>query len=287
MSTQTIVGIVSPLVLALLMWGVGLSIEKNDFRRVFKNRRLVTLSLVLQLLIMPMLAIFINWIFKLPPPLAVGLLLLASTPSGVTANILSYLARGSVALNISLTAINTLIGTAFIPLMVYLGFALYEEKGMVIPFQFSKLSEVFGIMFIPLCLGIFTKKRYPIKADQFEKYVGKMSFVALIFFMTTAAIKENQLLRDYFWTVGTPVLLFNVAALAIGFFGARFLKVNHADGSALIMEIGIHNCVLALGIALSPQLLNDAVISIPSAFYAVCMYFTGFPLALWLRRRNS
>jgi BASS family bile acid:Na+ symporter len=182
MALQIIVGVIAPIVIAISMWGVGLSLSWHDFLKIREKSLMVVLSMFVQLIIVPLFAFTLNWVFQLPSELAIGMVLLASTPGGATANILSYLSRGNVALNVGLTVINTLLSIIWIPSMVFLAYKVYQGQETSIPLQFSKLIQVLAILIIPIGLGVITKSKFPNMATKLEKYVGKISFAALIFF---------------------------------------------------------------------------------------------------------
>lgn len=286
MSVQTIVGIITPIVIAISMWGVGLSLSWKDFIKIKEKPRIIIFGMAVQLILVPLLAFFLNWAFGLPSPLAIGLVLLASTPGGATANILSYLSKGNVALNIGLTVINTLIGIFWVPTMVFLAYKIYEDQETAIPLQSSKLFQVLAFLIVPIALGIFTKTKFPPMAAKLEKYVGMVSFAALIFLLAAGFISDDGRSAPFFLIAGPAVIVFNIGCLTFGMVTAKLMKLNRADNSALTMELAIHNCILALGIAISPQLLNSVTVAVPAALYAVCMYITALPLAYWFRTRQ-
>lgn len=287
MTSQTIVQIMAPLTIAILMWGVGLSLSWEDFNRVRKNPKMILFAMLTQLCLVPLFAIALNWAFALPTGVAIGMLLLASTPGGTTANLFAYLSKGNVALNISLTAINTVIGMFSVPLFVYLAYMLYQDQGTTIPLQISKLTQVLLVVLIPMSLGIFTRSKKPDLAIKAEKYVGKVCFFAIVVLAIAGVAGEREKIAETIQVAGLPVLIFNLSCLGIGILVSRFMKLNLADESALVMELGIHNCVLALVIALSPNLLNDTVVAIPAALYMISMYTTALPLSLYYRRKQA
>ena len=272
---------------SILIWGIGLSLTWDEFRRVKKNPRVVLIAMLVQLVAVPCLAIFLNWLFQLPQPLAIGLLLLASMPGGTTANVFSFISKGNVALNITLTAINSVLGIFTVPLMVYLSFLIYQDQGTAIPLQFSKLAQVLFILIVPMLLGMLTRNKFPKFAVSSEKHILKFTFFALILLLIVGVGNEQELILNHIAKAGPVVLLLNLGSLGLAYLTSRYLVLNRADTSALIMELGIHNCALAIGIGMSPNLLNNITIAVPAVIYIVLMYLTALPIALWFRRRAS
>ena len=287
MDVQIIVGVITPFIIIVLMWGVGLSLTFQDFDIIRKNPKLILVAIAVQLILVPLFAFSLNWMFGLTSSVAIGMILLASTPGGTTANIFSYLSKGNVALNVTLTAINTIIGIFSIPLFIYLAYFIYQKQGTVIPLQFGKILQVLLVLLIPMTIGIATRTRYLRLAQSCEKYVSKLSFLAILFLLGAALYNEKENLGTIIRTAGWPVVSFNLFCLGIGIIVSKAMKMSRADESALVMELGIHNCILALGIAYSPTLLNDTVAAMPAAIYIVFMYITALPLAYWYRKKEN
>lgn len=287
METQQLVGIIVPLVLALIMFGLGLSLSIEDFKRIKESPRTIFTALFIQLAIIPAYAFLLCWAFALPANLALGLVLLSSTPGGPTSNIFSYLARGNVALNVTLTAINSLIAIVFVPAMVFLGAQVFFSEGLNIPLQTSKLVQVILIMIIPMALGVWIARRRPAFAAACEKHVSRLAIIVLLLIIIFGVRQESDLIQRGIMTAGFAIILFNVGTIIMALLGCRWMKLKHEDSVAITFELGIHNCTLALAIAISPQLLNNMETAIPAALYVVIMYFTATPLAFWLCRRGQ
>jgi BASS family bile acid:Na+ symporter len=287
METETLISILVPLGLALIMWGLGLNLSKDDFVRVRLRPKVITVALLIQIVLVPVFAALLCWLFQLPMALAIGLMLLASTPGGATANVFSFLAKGNVALNITLTAINSIIGIFFVPLMLALCFKFYAQSGTAIPLQTSKLIQVVLVLLVPLLVGFAMNLRNPTLAARFEKFVTRFSVVFLVLLLVIGVSNEMELIRTGIAEIGLAVLLFNLGSMAFGFMGAWALRLDRADTTAIVMELGIHNCALALAIAMSPMLLNNMQMAVPAALYIVIMYITAGILTLILRKSSA
>ena len=264
------------------MLGLGLSLTLADFARVVKFPKPVLIGLSCQLLLLPVVCFFLAKAFGLAPALAVGLMLLAASPGGTTANLYSHLAHGDVALNITLTAVNSVIAVLTIPLIVNLSLAYFMEGDQALPLQFTKVVQVFVIVLGPVAIGIWIRSRFPGFAARMEKPVKIISALFLLIIIILAVVKDWQTFVDYAPLVGGAALAFNLISLAVGYWVPRLFKLSLRQSIAIGMEIGIHNGTLAIALALSPMLLNNATMSIPAAIYSIIMFFTAAAFGWWV-----
>jgi BASS family bile acid:Na+ symporter len=239
------------------------------------------------MIILPILCFFLARFSGLAPELAVGLMLLAASPGGATANLYSHLSNGDVALNITLTAVNSVLSLFMLPLIVNFSLEYFMGTGQYIPMQFSKVLEVFAIVLIPVSIGMFVKNTAPSFAARMDKPVKITSAVILIIIIASVVIRENKILIDYFGQLGLPILLFNLLSMATGYYIPRLLNVEKRQSIAIGMEIGIHNGTLAIFLALS--ILNNPAMSVPPAMYSLLMFFTAaaFGFLVNLKRSGS
>lgn len=275
-----------PIALGIIMLGLGLSLTLDDFKRVTKYPKAMTIALVCQMLVLPLLCFFIAKFSGITPALCVGLMLLAASPGGATANLYSHLSNGDVALNISVTAINSVLTLFTLPFIVNLSMEYFLGAGQYIPLPFSKVVEVFAIVLLPVTLGMIIKNKAPQFAGKMDKPVKIVSALLLIVIIISVTLREKQLLIDNFEQLGMPVLLFNVLSLAAGFYIPLLFKVERKQAIAIGMEIGIHNGTLAIFIALN--VINNSTMSLPPAIYSLLMFFTaaafGFLVSLGNRK---
>jgi BASS family bile acid:Na+ symporter len=271
-----------PIALGIIMLGLGLSLTLADFARVVKFPKPVLIGLSCQLLLLPVVCFFLAKAFGLAPALAVGLMLLAASPGGTTANLYSHLAHGDVALNITLTAVNSVIAVLTMPLIVNLSLAYFMEGDQALPLQFTKAVQVFVIVLGPVAIGIWIRSRFPGFAARMEKPVKIISALFLLIIIILAVVKDWQTFVDYAPLVGGAALAFNLISLAVGYWVPRLLKLSLRQSIAIGMEIGIHNGTLAIALALSPMLLNNATMSIPAAIYSIIMFFTAGAFGWWV-----
>lgn len=273
MESSALTTIFLPAALGIIMLGLGLSLSVEDFKRVVKYPKVILIGLFCQMIILPVVCFGIAKGFGLAPELAVGLMLLAASPGGSTANLFSHLANGDVALNISLTAFNSILSLLMLPLIVNFSLDYFMESGQVIPMQFKKIIEVFAIVLVPVSIGMLIKSWKPIVSDKLDKPVKILSAIFLVLIIVSAIIKEKTHIVAYFQQIGIPALLFNVLSLVIGYYLPRMLNIGKKQAIAIGMEIGIHNGTLAIFIATT--VLNNSVMSIPPAIYSLIMFLTA------------
>lgn len=282
-SFLTTVGL--PVALGIIMFGLGLSLTVGDFTRVAKHPKAVIIALVLQLLVLPAVAFGLVHLFNLPPLLAIGMLLLAASPGGTTANLYSHLFRGDVALNITLTAINSVIAVFTLPIIVNLAIAYFVNDGSQLGLQLDKVIEVFAIVLLPVILGMLVRNWKPGFADKADKPVRIVSAIILAAVIVGAVITNLELFTKYFVDLSLITVLFCVVSLAVGYYVPQLFKVERGQAIASSFEIGIHNATLAIVIA-QTVLRNDDM-SLPAAIYGVLMFFVALGFGFLIRGKQA
>lgn len=271
--------------LGLVMFGLGLSLTVGDFTRLLQHPRAVVLALVLQVLVLPAACYALIVLLGVAPLYAVGLMLLAASPGGVSANLFSHLFGGNVAMNISLTAINTVLSIVSLPLITNWAINTFAHTGQVVPLQFGKVVEVIVIVLVPVVLGMVVHRRVPAFSARMEKPMKIFSAVVLAAFALIAIAKEWSALVESFAGIGPAVLLFNVISLASGYYLARAAGLDKSMATAISFEIGIHNSTLAIFIALS--VLDNFQLALPAAIYSVSMYLMATLFGTLVLRRGG
>lgn len=283
MQASLLTNLLLPLALGVIMLGLGMGLSLDDFRRVARYPRAVLTGLILQVLILPAVAFALALAFGLPPELAVGLMLLAASPGGATANIYSHLARGDVALNITLTAINSLLCLLTLPLILNLSLEYFLGAGQYVPPPVRKVIEVAMIIVLPVVIGMAVRARAPGFATRVEKPLRLLSVLVLALLVAVAVAQERDTLVEFFAVVGLACLSFNLISMGVGYAAPIALKLPRRQAIAIAMEIGIHNGTLAIFIALN--VLGNARISVPAAVYSLLMFVTAAVFAFLLNRR--
>lgn len=270
---STLAAIGLPIALGIIMFGLGLDLTPADFARVGRNPRAVAVALACQLLLLPALCFSLVLALKLSPVMAVGMLLLAASPGGTVANLYSHLFRGDVALNVSLTAINSVIAVATLPIIVNLAIWWFRPGDMTVGLQFSKTLEVFMIVLGPVALGMLVRRLAPGFARRMDKPVRVASALILALIILAVAITQRQVLMTHLASLTGVTSAFCVLSLTLGYWVPRLLRIERRQAIASGFEVGLHNATLAIVIAQSVLQVPD--MALPAAFYGVLM----FPLA--------
>jgi BASS family bile acid:Na+ symporter len=272
-----------PIALGLIMLGLGLSLTTADFARVARHPKAVAIALVCQILVLPLICFGLVELFGLPPVLAVGMMLLAASPGGTTANLYSHLFRGDVALNISLTAINSVLAVFTLPIVVNLAIAYFAPGGDRVGLQFQKTLEVFAIVLVPVLIGMLIRRWRPEFAQRMDKPVRIGSAVILALVIIGAVLNNLELLRDNFASLAGITTVFCLLSLTIGYLVPRAFRVTERESIATSFEVGIHNATLAIVVAQS--VLLDTQMSLPAAIYGVLMFFIAAAFGFLIKRR--
>lgn len=277
-----IITILLPLALAIIMIGLGLELTLKDFARVTKHPKAVLVALFCQLVLLVGIAFLLCKIFSLPPLLAVGLMLLAASPGGSTANLFSYLFKGDLALNITLTAINSVIAALTLPFIVNFAILHFMQDNQQVSLQFGKILQVFGIIIIPVAIGMLIRHYAPKLTEKLNKPLRIFAVTFLILIIVGAIMSERANIATYLAQVGFATALFCLFSLAIGYFVPRLMNINSKQARASAFEIGIHNSTLAMTIALT--VLSSSAIAMPAAVYSIFMYIFAAIFGMLLNR---
>jgi len=282
MGPLTTIGL--PVALGIIMFGLGLSLTPADFGRVAKHPKAVIVALACQLVLLPAICLGLVVLFRLPPILAVGMMLLAAAPGGTTANLYSHLFRGDVALNISLTAINSVIAVFTLPFITNFAIGLFMPGESGLGLEFSKAVEVFAIVLGPVLLGMLVRWWRPKFADAMDRPVRIASMIILAVVIVGAIITNREILLANIGGLAGITALFCALSLTIGFFVPRLFRVERRQAVASSFEIGIHNATLAIVIAQS--VIVSVEMSLPAAVYGVLMFFIALVFGLVVARRG-
>lgn len=285
MENNIITQVFLPLALFIIMMGMGLSLVVDDFRRVLRFPKSVAVGLVLKLVAIPLITFGLLAVIPLEPELAVGFILLAACPGGATTNLITNLAKGDVALSITLTAIASVITVFTIPILVNLGLQEYMGETRSIHLPFGKtVVQILTITVIPVIIGMVINNRKPALALKAEKPVKIISAVFLVLIIAAALLKERANIGDFFEKAGPVALVLNLIGMAIGYFITLALTRNKQQAITVGVEVGVVNGTL--GIAIAAGILGSSVMTIPSAIYSIIM-FPSVGLLIWLGVRNK
>ncbi len=269
-----------PFSLAVIMFGMGLSLRLEDFKRILIYPKAVGIGLLNQLILLPVVAFGIAKAFQLPPELAVGLMILAVCPGGATSNLITHLAKGDAALSITLTAFSSVITVFSIPFLVNFSIGYFIPGGEAQ--QLEVVGTVVSVLFItliPVALGMITLAKAPALAQKWDQPFRKISTVFFVIIVLAAILKERENLVQYFIEAGPAALALNLSTLAISFAMAKWTGLPFRQGLTIAIESGIQNGTL--GITIAATLLVNSVMSIPSAIYSLLMFGTAALVILW------
>lgn len=281
-SALTSIGL--PVALGIIMFGLGLSLTPGDFARVGRHPKAVVLALVCQLLLLPAICLGLVVLFQLPHVLAVGMMLLAASPGGTTANLYSHLFRGDVALNITLTAVNSVLAVVTLPLVTNLAIALFLPEQDELGLQVGKTLEVFAIVLLPVLLGMLVRWWKPGFAAAMDRPVRIASMIILAVVIVGAIVSNLDLLLANVGRLALITVVFCLLSLTIGFLVPRLFRVERRQAVASSFEIGIHNATLSIVIA--QTVLGSVELSLPAAVYGVLMFFVALAFGFVIRDRR-
>jgi bile acid:Na+ symporter, BASS family len=279
-SALTTVGL--PLALAIIMFGLGLDLTVGDFKRVGRAPKAVAIALGCQIVLLPAICFGLVVLFDLPALLGIGMLLLAASPGGTTANLFSHLFRGDVALNITLTAINTVIAVVTLPLITGLAIAYYDRQDDV-TMPLVEIVKVFALILLPVGIGMLVNKRAPAFARRMDKPVRIGSAVILAILVLGILLDQRESVGDYIADVGLIAALFCAISLVVGYYVPKALGVTGPQAIASSMEVGVHNATLAIFVAV--EVLDEVEISVPAAVYSLVMFLFAALWGMWVSKQ--
>ena len=274
MQSSVLTELFLPFSLAVIMFGMGLSLRIEDFKRILIYPKAVGIGLLNQLIFLPIIAFGIANLFELPAELAVGLMILAVCPGGATSNLITHLAKGDAALSITLTAFSSVITVFTIPFLVNYSIEYFIPGGEAQQLEVvGTVVSVLVITIIPVALGMLVFAKAPKLASKLDLPFRRISAIFCVIIVVAAVLKEKENLVRYFVEAGPAALTLNVATLALSFGTARLFKLPFRQGLTIAIESGIQNGTL--GITIAATLLMNSVMTIPSAIYSLIMFGTA------------
>lgn len=284
MDQSPLIEIGLPIALAIIMVGIGLSLTRQDFAVQARSPWATIVGLVGQLVLVPLVGVGVAMVFDLSPLLALGVVLVAASPGGATSNLITYLARGNVALSIILTAIASVAVILTLPLWFDIGARLIPGAA---DFEVSvPLGQTFGLLLgvilIPVVLGMVLRARKPALADRIERFVGAVGLVVLVALIVGIVLGERDRIVDLVAAVGPAVIVLNVAVIVLGGLLAWACRLGRAEQIAIAVDFGIKNTTLTLLIAFT--VISNEEVGLAAAVYSIVMYLTTFVLVYGGRR---
>ena len=267
---------IAPIILALIMLGLGLGLKLEDFTRIFKAPKDFFVGFVSQLIILPLVAYFLIIILGTPPEIAIGVMIIAAAPGGVTSNILTKFADGDVALSISLTAVISLISIISVPVIIFTSADLLGIKEISQNISMTAIAlKMFLVVTVPVILGMIIRRFAENFVSSKVEIFNKLNIVFFIIFFIAAFYEERENIISFIIQAGTIALILNISMMVIAYYLAKVFASGIKQMKCIALECGLQNGTLALFV--STQIFGKEILyAIPTGAYALIMYITGF-----------
>ena len=276
---------IAPLALALIMLALGLGLTVQDFLRVAKQPKDFLVGLICQLLLLPFIAFLLLKIFNLPTEIALGVMIIAAAPGGVTSNVLTKFANGDVALSISLTAIISLISIFSVPFIVFKSADLLKVPEISNEISMIGISmKMFLVVTMPVIIGMLIRKFATNFVTSRSKLIERFSVLLFVIVFAAIWIEEWENILSYIQQAGLITLVLNITMMIIGYYVAKLLASGIEQRKSISLECGLQNGTLAVFV--SSQLFNDIMYLIPTATYAIIMFLTSLFFVFIIRKIN-
>ena len=273
---------IAPIALALIMLTLGLGLTIKDFTRVISQPKDFLLGVICQLIILPIVAFILIKIFKTPLELALGVMIIAAAPGGVTSNVLTKFANGDVALSVSLTAIISLVSIISVPFIVFKSADLLQVNYSTKEISMIGISiKMFLVVTLPVIIGMVIRKFATIFISSNEKLIQRISLLLFVIVFLAIWIEEWENITDYLKQAGIITLVLNVVMMIIGYFIAKLFASGIEQRRCISLECGLQNGTLAVFVA--TQIFNDVSFIVPTAAYALIMFVTSILFVLLVK----
>ncbi len=283
MQANFLTTVLLPTALAIVMLGMGLTLVPDDFQRVRRYPKAVVIGLLNQLVLLPLIGFLLTFVVPMQPEIAVGLMILAICPGGPSSNLVTYFAKGDVALSVTLTAFSSTITVLTIPVLTYalLQYFMGQTTEITLPVG-QMMAQVFLITLFPVSIGMAIRNQFALFATKLERVISRFAIVFLVLIILTILIAEWKRLPGFLVQVGVGALLLNVLSTLVGFYSSKLAKLPVPQQICIAIEVGIQNATLA--IAITAGLLNNPDMAVPPAVYSIFMNITAFAAIAYGRR---
>jgi len=276
---------IAPIALALIMLGLGLGLTGKDFLRVIQNPRDFFVGLICQLILLPIVAYILISIFNTSVEIALGVMIIAAAPGGVTSNVLTKFARGDVALSISLTAIISLVSIISVPFIIFTSADLLGITNISSEITMTGIAlKMALVVTIPVLIGMIIRKFAENFVTSNISLIEKITSGLFLIVFLSIFIEERENIFSYLAQAGTIILILNVSMMILAYYIAKTFATGLEQRKCIALEVGLQNGTLAVFVATS--IFDDVVYLVPTAAYALLMYITGFIFIYFLRKQN-
>ena len=276
---------IAPIALALIMLALGLGLSGQDFLRVIKQPKDFIVGLICQLVLLPIIAFILIKIFNTPLELALGVMIIAAAPGGVTSNVLTKFANGDVALSVSLTAIISLMSIISVPFIVFMSADLLEISNISKEISMIGISmKMFLVVTLPVLLGMVIRKFATNFITSRTLMIQRISIILFAIVFAAIWVEEWENIMSYIAQAGAITLVLNIVMMITGYYVAKFLASGVAQRKCISLECGLQNGTLAVFVA--SQLFSDITFLIPTAAYALIMFLTSLIFVFFVKNIN-
>jgi len=276
---------IAPIALALIMLGLGLGLTTNDFKRVLKSPLVFAVGITTQIILLPLVAFFLIWLIKVPLEIAVGVMIIAAAPGGVTSNVMTKFANGDVALSISLTAVSSIISIISVPIIVLNSAKLLGVTNLSQEITMTGIAlKMAGVVTLPVLIGMLIRGFASNLISNNIRIVEKITGFLFIIVFAAIWIEERNNIISYLSKAGSIVLTLNLVMMFIAYYIAKFFSSNIQQRKCIAIECGLQNGTLAVFVA--TQIFTNIAYIIPTAAYALIMYITAFIFIYLLKKTN-
>jgi len=278
-----IVTTIAPIALALIMLGLGLGLTVEDFIRVIKQPKDFIIGLICQMILLPIIAFILIKIFNTPIELALGVMIIAAAPGGVTSNVLTKFANGDVALSVSLTAIISLISIISVPFIVFKSAELLQISYILKDISMATISlKMFLVVTLPVCIGMMIRKFAANFISSRALIIQRISIIlfAIVFFAIW--VEEWDKITSFIVRAGTITLTLNILMMLVGYYVAKSFATGIPQRRCISLECGLQNGTLAVFV--SAQLFDEIIYMVPTAAYALIMFITSLIFVYIVRK---
>ncbi len=280
-----VIDVFLPLALAFIMFALGLGLTGADFLRVIKRPRDFFVGTFSQIILLPIIAFILVKLWPISPELAIGVMIIAAAPGGVTSNILTSFAKGDVALSISLTAIISLLSVITVPFIILTSLTLIENSGLDLNIFLTNMAiSMFLIVTVPVIIGMIFRKFASNVAITFEPIAKKISAVLFVIVLLGAILAEKDNVVSYFAQAGLITLVLNVVMMVVAYYIAQLLASGTQQKKCITIECGLQNGTLAIFVATS--IFGGGIYVIPAATYSLIMFATSLIFVYFVRKTS-
>ena len=276
--------VILPLALAFIMFTLGLGLSISDFSNVFKKPKNFLVGLVSQLIFLPIVGLILVIIWPLPIEIAIGVMLIAAAPGGVTSNILTFFARGDVALSVSLTAVMSLVSAVSVPIVLAISIGLIGDSSLPESISLTGIAlSMFLIVTLPVLLGMGVRSFLNSLTLKIEKSARFISTLLFVLVLLGAILAERENVVSYFAQTGLVVLTLNILMMLIAFYWSGFFGTGMSQKKAIAIECGLQNGTLAIFVGTT--VFGGGLYIIPAATYSLIMYLTSLLFIYFIKTR--